>query len=121
MKIYNLIFVRKEKRKQMKQMLAMFKLAWGKIRRFYYHKFNRSYVIKAKEKRHGECARCGTCCKLLFKCPFLDETQTPSMCKVHNTRPFNCRIFPVDRADIADKNLVDSTKRCGYYFESEKK
>jgi len=97
----------------------MFKLAYGKVRRFYYHTFRRDYVIRKKRIRHGECARCGTCCKLLFNCVFLDESQSPSLCKIHNSRPMNCRIFPVDREDLLDRDIVDRSKRCGYYFESE--
>jgi len=102
-----------------KKIIEMFLLALGKLRRFYYHKFDKAAILKSRKKRHGECARCGTCCKLLFKCPFLDESQSPSLCKVHKMRPMNCRIFPVDKLDMRDRDIVNKNNRCGYYFETE--
>jgi len=102
-----------------KKLTDIYDLARGKIRRYYYHKFRRDYIKKMHAKRHGECARCGTCCKLLFKCPFLDESTHPALCRVHNSRPTNCRIFPVDKADLRDRDIVDTGHKCGYYFETE--
>ncbi len=102
-----------------KIMIDMFLLAMGKIRRFYYHKFSKAHILRNHKRREGECARCGTCCKLLFKCPFLDESQTPSLCKIHNSRPMNCRIFPVDELDMRDRDIVSKDTKCGYTFKKK--
>lgn len=95
-------------------------LAFGKIRRFYYHMFSKGYILKNKKRRVGNCIRCGTCCKLLFKCPFLDETATPIKCKIHQNRPMNCRVFPIDEKDIQDRNLINPNVPCGYSFKQIK-
>ena len=94
------------------------KLLKGKIRRFYLGHFRKSYVKLQLEKRKGECARCGACCKLIFNCPFLIENPDGTFkCKIYGKRPINCRIFPIDEKDLKERNLI-SNLPCGYYFES---
>jgi len=92
------------------------RLGWGKVRRFYLHTFRRSYVEAMVASRQGECGRCAACCKLLFKCPFLDESGPIPTCSVHESRPMNCRFFPIDPKDLADRDLVDPGNPCGYSF-----
>ena len=61
--------------------------------------------------RRGECNRCGACCKILFKCPFLVEDKGMFTCRVYDHRPPSCRLFPMVPADLRE---VDG---CGFSFE----
>ena len=96
------------------------RLAWGKIRRFCLGHFRPGYVESNTNPRRGECLRCGTCCKLLYVCPELEElAEGMTRCHIHEKRPKNCRIFPVNQADLTDRNLVsrDMNKEpCGFSF-----
>ena len=88
------------------------KQAHGKIRRFVRIRFKREEVVEALSLRRGDCNRCGACCEILFKCPFLkkhgDGTTT---CGIYEDRPTQCRLFPLDRRDIQE---VRGT--CSFYF-----
>ena len=88
------------------------KQAQGKLRRFVRIRFKRDEVIEALALRRGDCNRCGACCEILFKCPFLkkhgDGTTT---CGIYEDRPTQCRLFPLDRRDIQE---VRGT--CSFYF-----
>jgi hypothetical protein len=88
----------------------------GKVRRFYLHQFRRRYVEEQVAKRQGDCGRCAACCKLLFRCPFLDDSGPLPTCSIHDRRPDNCRFFPIDPRDLADRDLVDPTNPCGFSF-----
>ena len=99
---------------------AKARLAWGKIRRLYLGLFRRRYVKSRVSLRQGQCLRCGRCCKLLYVCPHLEELFDGStLCRIHEQRPVNCRIFPLDAADLKDRDLLsdspDSTS-CGFHF-----
>ncbi len=94
----------------------------GVFRRFYFYLFRPGYVRQSIATRKGECARCGTCCNLTAKngCPSLDfEEAGLSLCKIHGSfRMPNCVIFPVDKRDIADRDLVaPEGVKCGYHFD----
>jgi Fe-S-cluster containining protein len=86
--------------------------AQGKLRRFVRIRFKREEVIEALSLRRGDCNRCGACCEMLFKCPFLkkhdDGTTT---CGIYEDRPSQCRLFPIDRRDLDE---VRGT--CSFYF-----
>lgn len=106
-----------------KQLLFLY----GKIRRFYYHKFKPSYIEKNIIRRKGDCIRCGACCQLLFKCPFLTyednremnrTATTLAVCEIHEKRPGNCRHFPIDERDLRDRDFVLLNKKCGFSFDS---
>lgn len=97
------------------------RLTGGKIRRFYLHKFRRSYIEEQSRKREGTCGRCAACCKLLFRCPFLDESSGLPTCSIHDRRPDNCRFFPIDPRDLADRDLIDPTNPCGFSFPSQQR
>jgi hypothetical protein len=86
--------------------------AQGKLRRFVRINFRKDEVVEALALRRGECNRCGACCEILFKCPFLkkhgDGTTT---CGIYQDRPKQCRLFPIERRDLEE---VRGT--CSYYF-----
>ena len=100
---------------------AKLQLAWGKIRRFYLGHVRPGYIASKINQRHGDCLRCGTCCMLLYSCPELEELEDGSTrCRIHEKRPTNCRIFPVDQADLKDRDLVSRDREkhlCGFSFE----
>ena len=86
--------------------------AQGKLRRFVNVSFRRQEVIAALALRRGDCNRCGACCELVFKCPFLKKySDGTSTCGIYENRPNLCRLFPIERRDIEE---VRGT--CTYYF-----
>jgi hypothetical protein len=89
---------------------------WGKVRRFYYWTLRKDYITRSHARRRGECTRCGACCKLMFRCPWLDESSGLPACIRHETRPMNCKVYPIDEADIADRDSVRPDRKCGYSF-----
>ena len=84
----------------------------GKLRRFVHANFRKGDVIASLSLRRGECNRCGACCEILFKCPFLqkhgDETTT---CGIYEDRPNQCRLFPIETRDLAEVR-----GSCSFYF-----
>jgi len=95
-------------------------LLWsGVMRRFLLYVFNKKYIKKSVSKRQGECLRCGACCRLVMRqCPYLTfEADGKSSCtKYNSTRMPNCVIFPIDRRDIKERDIVSSTP-CGFSFD----
>jgi len=86
--------------------------AQGKIRRFLNTNFRKQETIAALALRRGECNRCGACCELVFKCPFLKkQPDGSSLCGIYENRPNSCRLFPIEQRDIQE---VKGT--CSYYF-----
>src|SRR5262249_32729119 len=86
--------------------------AQGKLRRFVVTNFRKQETIAALSLRRGECNRCGACCELLLKCPFLKKHNGGSTtCGIYENRPNSCRLFPIERRDIEE---VRGT--CSYYF-----
>ena len=60
----------------------------------------------------GECNRCGACCEILYKCPFLKkEPDGTGTCGIYEDRPNACRYFPIDRRD-----LQEVRGSCSFYF-----
>jgi hypothetical protein len=86
--------------------------AQGKVRRFVSANFRKDEVIASLALRRGDCNRCGACCEILFKCPFLkkhdDGTTT---CGVYEDRPNQCRLFPIEKRD-----LEEVRGSCSFYF-----
>lgn len=93
------------------------RLIRGKLQRFYKGHFKKGYVAACIEARKGECKRCGACCQLLFRCAFAAECKAGVGCKIYAKRPVNCRIFPLNRSDLKERDLVMPGSKCGYYFE----
>lgn len=85
-----------------------------KFRRFYLGTFHKDYIEKSiREARTGECHRCGLCCELIYKCPFLGrDSQNLPYCRVYgDLRPANCRNYPFDAVD-------SEVEQCGFRFKS---
>ena len=86
--------------------------AHGKIRRFLNTNFRKQEMVAALALRRGECNRCGACCELLFKCPFLKKNPDgTTLCGIYENRPNSCRLFPIEQRDV--RELRGS---CSYYF-----
>ncbi|MCA1555522.1 MAG: YkgJ family cysteine cluster protein [Acidobacteria bacterium] len=86
--------------------------AQGKLRRFVSANFRKQDVIDALALRRGECNRCGACCEILFKCPFLKKHEDgTSTCGIYEDRPNQCRLFPIERRD-----LEEVRGQCSFYF-----
>ena len=90
--------------------------AAGKVRRF----FRASLYTQKNDEflalRQGECTRCGACCKILFRCPFLIENpdNPPGeiySCGIYDKRFSQCRIYP-----LAPRDLLEVEEPCGYTF-----
>lgn len=96
-------------------------MIWGKIRRGWLIAFRKKTVEKKLEHRRGDCNRCGACCKILFKCPAYDESGPEPRCVIYNDRPGVCSLFPIDAADLRERNIVMPERKCGYYFVDEAK
>src|SRR5437870_5671384 len=68
-----------------------------KLRRAYFGAFRKDYVRESiAANRQGECHRCGACCELVYKCPFLGrDSQNLPYCRVYgDLRPGNCFNYP---------------------------
>lgn len=85
---------------------------WGKLRRHWLSRFRPRYVERMRQRRRGECVRCGSCCRFLFKCPYLENG---SHCTIYPRRFKQCADFPIDHRDL--RYLEES---CGFYFVRRK-
>ena len=86
--------------------------AQGKLRRFLRTNLRKQEVIEALSLRRGECNRCGACCEILYKCPFLKkETDGTATCGIYEDRPNACRYFPIDQRDLREVR-----GSCSFYF-----
>jgi hypothetical protein len=86
--------------------------AQGKLRRFMSANFRKQEVRESLSLRRGECNRCGACCEILFKCPFLKKhTDGTTTCGIYEDRPNQCRLFPIEKRDLEE---VRGT--CSFYF-----
>lgn len=71
-----------------------------------------SRVKKQLESRQGNCRQCGKCCKLVFKCPMLDERSDCRSCRIYSKRSKVCSLFPFHPDDLKDVG-----HDCGYSFK----
>lgn len=86
--------------------------AQGKLRRFVRANFRHEEVIASLALRQGECNRCGACCEILFKCPFLKKHRDgTTTCGIYEDRPNQCRLFPIEKRD-----LEEVRGSCSFYF-----
>ena len=68
---------------------------------------NRFALVAKRRMRPGR--RAAT---LVFKCPFLKKNPDgTSLCRIYESRPKSCRLFPIEQRDIRE---VKAT--CSYYF-----
>jgi len=87
----------------------------GKARRFVQATFTGQDANALLARRHGECNRCGACCKILFKCPFLGtDAEGQYTCRIYQYRFSQCRLYPLHAADLAELQ-----GQCSYTFEAE--
>jgi len=90
---------------------------WGKVRRLGLGFFRPGYMARNLKRRRGECRRCGVCCHLSVRCPLFRDLGGLTECRIHGFRPRNCRIFPVDERDIAERDTLAPDVPCGYRFD----
>jgi Fe-S-cluster containining protein len=84
----------------------------GKLRRFVQAKLIHQDNEALLAKRQGECNRCGACCKILFRCPFLGtDAEGQYTCRIYEKRFSQCRLFPLHAKDLQE--LGDE---CSYTF-----
>ncbi|MBI5125032.1 MAG: hypothetical protein HZA70_02235 [Planctomycetes bacterium] len=83
---------------------------WGKLRRFYLVHYRKDYVRSQLALRRGECRRCGSCCRLMFRCPHLGGE---NQCNIYTCRYKQCIAFPID-----DRDLKYLRHTCGHHFVS---
>jgi hypothetical protein len=93
-------------------------LCWGKMRRAFLVALRKDRVREMLERRRGECARCGACCKLLFRCPSYDDSDGSPRCLTYHDRPGACGLFPISEKDLRDRNIVLPDRKCGFHFET---
>lgn len=84
----------------------------GKLRRFAQAKFQDQDNDALLAKRNGDCNRCGACCKILFRCPFLrTEEEGKYSCLIYDQRFAQCRLFPLHAEDLLE------VAECSYTFQ----
>ena len=86
----------------------------GKLRRF----VQSNLVVEDKEallsRRQGDCNRCGACCKILFRCPFLGtDAAGQYTCRIYEQRFAQCRLFPLRSRDLLE------VQECSYTFAGD--
>jgi uncharacterized protein len=88
----------------------------GKTRRFVESTLLRQDPEPLLAKRRGECNRCGACCKILFRCPFLGtDAEGQYTCRIYDKRFAQCRLYPLHSADLRELE-----GQCSYSFEAER-
>ena len=86
----------------------------GKTRRFVQSTLLRQDAEPLLAQRRGECNRCGACCKILFRCPFLGtDAEGQYTCRIYEYRFAQCRLFPLHAADLRE------VEQCSYTFDPE--
>ncbi len=83
----------------------------GKIRRLVMVHARREEVEQQIASRKGDCNRCGACCKIVYRCPFLGETEDGYHCRIYENRAAQCRMFPMNERDLRELG-----GDCSYYF-----
>ena len=92
-------------------------LLTGRVRRLYLNVLRRRYVQASLARRVGECRRCGACCQMGLRCRHLTYEGALSACRLYDKyRSSNCRNFPIDERDLADRDLVAPSVPCGFRF-----
>lgn len=94
-------------------------LSWGVLRRLLLRTLRPGRIRTAIAFREGDCHRCGACCQMTVRCPNLKYEDGLSTCAAYGARPGNCRDFPVDRRDLADRDRIAPNLACGYTFRAE--
>jgi hypothetical protein len=94
------------------------KLLWGRPRRLWLNLVRPRYVRAGLARRRGECRRCGACCQMGLRCRHLKYgADDLSECVCYTKwRTANCRNFPIDERDVAERDLVMPDRPCGFWF-----
>lgn len=75
----------------------------GKLRRFVQANLVEQDHEALLSRRQGECNRCGACCKILFRCPFLGtDAEGQYTCRIYEKRFAQCRLYPLHAADLRE-------------------
>jgi len=95
------------------------KLLGGRPRRLFLNLFRPGLVRANLARRRGECRRCGACCQMGAYCRHLKygAGDLSECVRYKKWRSSNCRNFPMDERDLAERNLVAPDTPCGYHFE----
>ena len=99
-------------RKVYKKIVTSFKM---QVKRRYLMLLKKEAVEEGLKRRRGECLGCGACCQSSFPCPFLYEKDGMLLCKIHETKPDVCKIYPFNEEDV----FPHTKDKCGYYFVKE--
>jgi len=87
----------------------------GKVRRFIQASVVRENTDELLAVRKGECNRCGACCKILFRCPFLaEDAEGQFRCRIYAYRFSQCRLFPLHAEDLGEL-----AGQCSYTFDGK--
>jgi len=85
------------------------------VRRFVQAKLQVQDTDALLARRKGECNRCGACCKILFRCPFLaTDSEGQYTCRIYERRFAQCRLFPLHASELAELG-----GECSYTFDPE--
>lgn len=79
----------------------------------YFQKLNRTLTsfLPVEKGREGNCRRCGKCCHLPKRCPYLTYEKEKARCKIYAFRLPQCRKYPRTNKE----SLIED---CGYHFNS---
>jgi hypothetical protein len=89
----------------------------GVLRRFFLNLFRPAYVRDSLARRQGACNRCGACCHLVAnRCARLRVySDGHSECwRYEGFRMPNCKTFPIDARDLAERDWIAPDTPCGY-------
>lgn len=95
------------------------RLLLGRPRRLFINLFRPGYVRASLARRRGECRRCGACCQMGAYCRHLKygADGLAECARYQKWRTANCRNFPIDARDLAERDLVAPDTPCGFYFD----
>lgn len=78
--------------------------------------FQPKEVTRTLAARRGDCNRCGACCRILYRCPYLKDTPDGNTtCSIYDGRPDQCATFPHDAHSL--QLLTQMGVSCSYSFQ----
>jgi len=97
--------------------------AYGTARRWLLSTFLPETVLyRWQPYRKGSCNRCGMCCKIALRCPFLEEDSQHTACQIYTIPrhvPPPCLTYPLDPQDLAEVQRAIAPAICPFYFEGQ--
>lgn len=86
----------------------------GKLRRYVQATLIEQNEQALLARRQGDCNRCGACCKIVFRCPFLGtDEQGQYTCRIYEKRFAQCRLFPLHAKDLLE------VPECSFTFAND--